>query len=214
MATIDLKDPEVQKAIKEAADAAVDEATEGLKAKNKELLGKLKKAQQDSVVDPAEHQALMQEKADLETKLGEANKALKKLESEAGNHKKAYETEQAYVQRLLVENGLSDVLLKSGVKPEFMTAVKAMLSSKVTIKVDGENRTAVVGDKSLGDFVTEWAKSDEGKHFVAATPNTGSGAPGGGTAVAGTKTMTRAANEALPPKERAQFFKYGGTLTQ
>ncbi len=75
---IDLKDPEVKAAIKEAVEGAVEEATTGLNAKNKELLGKLKAAQKNAEIDPADHAALQQELSETETKLAEAGKALKR----------------------------------------------------------------------------------------------------------------------------------------
>ena len=79
-----------------------------------------------------------------------------------------------------MDNGLNDALLKAGVKPEMTKAVKALLSGQVTLKTEGENRIAFMGDKPLSDAVIEWAKSDEGKHFVAAPNNQGGGANGGG----------------------------------
>ena len=35
------------------------------------------------------------------------------------------------------------------------------------------------GDKALSDFITEWASTDEGKHFVAAADTQGGGSHGG-----------------------------------
>ena len=213
---IDKTDPEVQKAIKDAAkelvDAAVEEATEGLKAKNTELLGKLKKATKDAAIDPAEHQAVMEQVAALKTKLAESGKALKVAETKAATIQKALESEAGANHRLLVDQGLTEALLRNGVdKPVLSKAAKAMLSSQVTIKIEGDNRIAVVGDKPLSDFVTEWTKSDEGKHFVTAAVNTGGGATGGGTGTAGAKTMTRTAFDAIPPGEQMAFIKSGGT---
>jgi len=181
---MDLNDPEVKKAIKEATDAAVAEQTAGLVAKNQELLGKLKKATKDAQIDPAEHQAVTEELEETRTKLTEAQKLVKTATTEAEKAKKALEGENSFVSKLLIDNGLTEAILKAGVKPELTKAVKAMLAGQAQIKIDGENRTAVIGDKSLSDFVTEWSKSDEGKHFVAAPNNQGGGAHGGGQASA------------------------------
>jgi hypothetical protein len=177
---VDLKDAEVQAAIKAAVESAVAEATEGLKAKNVELLAKLKKAQKDSIVDPAEHAALQSELEGTQAKLAEATKAFKAATSESEKVKKAYESESQLTHRLLVDNGLTDALTKSGVtNPVHLRAAKAMLAGQVQLIADGENRIAKVGEKPLADYVGEWAKSDEGKYFVAAQQNTGGGAMGG-----------------------------------
>lgn len=210
---IDLNDPEVKAAIKAAADAAVSEATAGLLAKNQELLGKVKKLQKDAAIDPAEYQALSEAKDTAEAKLAEALKTVKQATAQAEKDRKALEAETGYVSKLLIDNGLTDALLKAGVKPEMSKAVKAMLAGQVSLKVEGDKRLAVVGDKALGDFVTEWAQSDEGKHFVAAPANQGGGANGGAQGAGKTKVMARAAYEQLPPDQKMAFIKDGGKLT-
>jgi len=210
----DLTDPEVKKAIKEAVDAAVEEATAGLTEKNKELLGKLKKAQQGATIDPADHQALQTELEQTQAKLTESTKALKLTQTEAEKIKKAYETESKVAHSLLVDNGLSQALLEAGVKkPSYLKAAKAMLAGQVVLTAEGETRTAKVGDKLLKDFVTEWAKGDEGKAFVDAPANSGGGANGGGSGGAQAKTMTRTAFDALDATGKMAFTKDGGTLT-
>jgi hypothetical protein len=209
---VDLNDPDVKAALKEAVDAAVNEATAGLVAKNQELLGKIKKLQKDATIDPAEYQALQAEKDELEGKLAEALKTTKAAVKEAETAKKALEGEAGFVSKLLVDNGLTDALLKANVKPELSKAVKAMLASQVTLKAEGSERIAMIGDKKLNDFISEWAKSDEGKHFVAAPNNQGGGANGGASGGGETKTMTRTAFEALDPAKKVEFSKAGGTL--
>jgi hypothetical protein len=93
-------------------------------------------------------------------------------------------------------------------------AVKALLAGQVTIKVDGDKRIANIGDKPLSDFVGEWAKSDEGKHFVSAPNNAGGGAQGGGNAQGGQKTMTRTAFDGTDATKKMEFIKAGGTVTE
>jgi len=210
----DLNDPEVKAAIKAAVESAVEEATAGLAEKNKELLGKLKKAQKDSVVDPADYAALQAELEAAQGKLKESEKLLKTTAAEAEKIKKAYETESKVAHNLLVENGLSNALLESGVKkPSYLKAAKAMLAGQVVLTADGETRIAKVGDKTLAEFVKTWAASDEGKAFVDAPANGGGGATGGGTGGGGAKTMTRAAFEALDAAAKLEFSKIGGVLT-
>jgi hypothetical protein len=158
----------------------IEEAIAGLQTKNTELLAKLKKAQKDATIDPADHAALQAELDATTAKLAEATKALKTATTEAEKAKKAYETESQVAHRLLVDNGLTEALTAAKVKPEYQKAAKALLAGQVVLVAEGDKRIAKVGDKALADFVTEWAKGEEGKHFVAAPGNGGGGAPGGG----------------------------------
>ena len=176
----DPNDPETKTALKAAVEAAITEATSGLIAKRDELLAKLKKATKDAQIDPAEHQSLMAEKEEVDRKLSEALKTLKTAQAQADQVKKDFEKETGLVSRLLIDNGLTEAIIKAGVKPEMTKAVKALLASQVSLKAEGDNKVAVVGDKPLSDFVTEWSKTDEGKHFIAAPVNKGGGAGGGG----------------------------------
>jgi len=176
----DPNDLETKAAIKAAAEAAAAEAVEGLKAKNTELLGKLKKAQKDATIDPADHAAIQTELAETQTKLAEANKELKAARVDSDKIKKQYETESKVAHNLLVDTGLSNALLAAGVKSaSYLKAAKAMLAGQVVLTADGDNRVAKVGEKLLADYVKEWATSDEGKAFVDAPVNGGGGAAGG-----------------------------------
>ena len=211
---MEITEVELKAKIKEATDAAIEEAVEGLKKKNSELLGKLKAAQKDSLISPEDHAALQTELEQAQTKLADALKIAKTATKEAETARKALEGENGFVSKLLIDNGLNDALLKAGVKPEMSKAVKALLAGQVTIKSEGDNRNAMIGDKSLSDFVGEWAKSDEGKHFVSAPNNQGGGAQGGGQDKGKAKTMARTAFDALDAPAKMEFMKVGGTLTE
>ena len=203
-----------EKEVKEKIEAAVAEATAGLVAKNQELLGKVKKLQKDSQIDPAEHAALQSELDATQAKLAEATKALKAANTEAEKVKKAFEGESKLTHRLLVENGLTDALTKSGVtNPVHLRAAKAMLSGQVQLVAEGDNRIAKVGDKALADYVGEWAKGEEGKYFVAAQQNGGGGAPGGAGKGGNAKTLTRTAFDGLDVAAKSKFIADGGTVT-
>jgi hypothetical protein len=211
---VNLEDAEVKAAIKTAVEAAIAEATEGLKAKNVELLAKLKKAQKDATIDPADHAALQSELEATQAKLAETAKALKTATSEAEKVKKSYESESQLTHRLLVDNGLTDALTKAGVtNPVHLRAAKAMLSGQVQLIAEGENRIAKVGEKPLADYVGEWAKGDEGKYFVAAQQNTGGGAMGGNGKGAGAKTLSRTAFDGLDASAKVKFIAEGGNVT-
>ena len=210
LGAIDLTDPEVKDAIK----AAVEEATAPLIAKRDELLTEVKKARKGQQIDPADVAKLEDQIETLKGELTTAQKAAKTATTDAEKARKALETETGVTQRLLVDNGLNDALAKAGVSnPVHLKAAKAMLSSQVAVTADGETRVAKIGDKALADAITEWAKGDEGKHFVAAAHNSGGGAAGGGGAGGAAKTMTRQAFEALDAGAKVTQAKAGVTLT-
>jgi hypothetical protein len=168
--------PEVQAAI----DAAVETATSGLKTKNQELLDKNKKLMKGQEIDP-------QTVVDLEAQIDKLQSDLAVSQKSAKESVKALETlqtqlkaETGFTQKLLIDNGLTDELVKNGVAPQFLPAVKAMFAGQAQIVAEGDTRTAKIGDKSVSDFVKEWAASDDGKHFVKAPENSGGGSQGSG----------------------------------
>ena len=203
----DPKDEETIAAIAKAVKDAVQEETEGLKAKNSDLITRLQKAQKGATIDPAEHSALQSELDDVQTKLAASDKALKAATKEVDKHKEASEGASKTVHDLLVNNGLTAALLEAGVKnPVYQKAAKAILS-KEEFKFEGEgaDRVAKVGDKSLADFVKEWSGGDEGKAFVSAPGNGGGGSKGGGGESVDNETLSKMSPEARLAKinERA-----------
>lgn len=207
-----ISDEALRAKITKAFEDAIAEATSGLQKKNEELLGKLKKAQKGGDIDPADYQAVQDELSKANEKISEMTKQVKTLTKDNETFKKNYESESQYSSKLLKDNGLTDALIKANVKPEYSEAVKALLAGQVTIKTEGDNRSLVIGDKSLSDYVTEWAASDKGKPFVAAPNNYGGGARGGGDGKGNVKQMTRAAFDAQDPVKKSEFIKAGGVV--
>lgn len=159
--------------------AELEAAIEVLTTKNRELLNENKAAKakaKGAEIDPADYAALQSEvealKADLNKANKEASKTIEQLQ-------KDLTTKDGALQSYLIDNGLTDALVKAGVRAEFMGAAKAMLRSQAQIKADNGDYSALMGDKPLVDAVSEWAASDEGKHFISAPANSGGGAAGG-----------------------------------
>lgn len=159
--------------------AELEAAVEALTAKNRELLGEVKVAKakaKGAEIDPAEHAALQSEvdalKADLSKVTKDSTKAIEQLQ-------KSLTEKDGALQSYLIDNGLTDALVKAGVRSEFMGAAKAMLRNQAQVKAEEGNYSALMGDKPLVDAVAEWASSDEGKHFISAPANSGGGAAGG-----------------------------------
>lgn len=174
MSEIDKNSDEFKAAVAEA----LEEAVSGLKAKNAELIAKNKKLQAGATIDPAEYAALEAERDQYKQQAADAAKALKKATAdvEAAN-KRAADTENAFTSTLK-DAALTEALTKAGVTPALLKAAKALHGSSLQVVDDNGNRVVKAGDKALGDFITEWAGSDEGKHFVAAGDSNGGGAHG------------------------------------
>ncbi len=154
-------------------------ALEALSAKNRELLGEVKAAKakaKGAEIDPSEHENLKTQLEELRIQLDKQTKDSTKT-IEALN--KSLNEKDSSLQNYLIDNGLAEAMIKVGVRPEMMSAVKAMLKTQTKITSADGNYQALIGDKPLADAIAEWASSDEGKHFVAAPANTGGGATGG-----------------------------------
>lgn len=206
--SIDLNAPEVQEAIKKAA----EEATSGLISKRDELLAEVKKLRKNQEIKPEQLEDLENQIETYKAKLTESEKQAKFIASEADKVKKLYEAESGYTNNLLVENGLNEALVKEGIAKQFLPAVKSMLKGQVQVKVEGNERKAVIGEKALSDFVSEWSKSEEGKHFIAAPSNSGGGSSGGGDAKGTGKTMPRSQFDGISSGEKNLFLKDGGKI--
>ena len=207
--SIDLNEPEVRDAIK----TAIEEAVSGLKAKNGELLTEVKKLRKGQEVDPEDFNRLKEEYEALTDQLSEAQKAVKVSAKTLETVQAQLNAETGFTSKLLVDNGLTDALVKNGIAPQYLNAAKSMFTSQAQIVADGDNRTAKIGDKALTDFVKEWSLGEEGKHFIAAPANNGGGSPGGKGSNNSAKVLPRAGFEALDASARMEFSRAGGTLT-
>lgn len=206
--SIDLNESGIQEAIKKA----VEEATSGLVSKRDELLAEVKKLRKNQEIKPEQLDELENQVEVYKTKWADAEKLAKATAVEADKVKKLYEAESGYTNNLLVENGLNEALVKEGIAKQFLPAVKSMLKSQVTVKIEGNERKAVIGEKALSEYVSEWSKSEEGKHFIAAPANSGGGSNGGGNAGGNAKTMPRSQFEGMSPSEQSSYMKSGGIL--
>jgi hypothetical protein len=168
--------PETQAAI----DAAVEAATGGLKTKNQELLDKNKKLMKGQEIDPQTVVDLEAQVDKLQAELVTSQKSAKETGKSLETLQTQLKAETGFTQKLLIDNGLTDELVKNGVAPQFLAATKAMFSSQAQIVAEGDTRVAKIGGKSVSDFVKEWAASDDGKHFVKAPENSGGGSQGSG----------------------------------
>ena len=209
---IDRNDPEIKALIEEVTAAATD----ALSAKNKELLGEvkaLKAKAKGADIDPTEHAALQTQVEELADKLAKAEKTGK---SEVDKLAKQLAEKDGALHKHLIDAGLTDALVKAGVQPAMLDAVKALHQSKASINAKDGAYEALIDGKPLAEFVTTWAQSDQGKHFVAAPANSGGGAQGG-SGKPNAKTMTRAEYDqkaAANDPSLPAFFREGGALVE
>lgn len=203
---------QVESAAEEFASSRVDDEVQGLKQKNAELIRTNKRLKQG--VDGGEQLDELQGRIDeLQTENKRLQKESEKVQKQSAKQLEQLQTqlqsEQGAVASMLVDNGLTEALTQAGVKnPAYVKAAKALLRDKVQVVADGDERKAVVEDKTLSDFVSEWSQGDEGKEFLAHSGSTGGGASGGARD-SQSKTITRADFDQMSHTERAAVSKEG-----
>ncbi len=122
--------------------------------------------------DEAEAARLAQEK-DFE---GLQAKMQEKIDEADG---RAFEA-QARLEDVLVRAELDQHLEKAGIAPELREGARALIQSQNILEV-GEDNSVKIGESALGDYITEWSKSDAGKAYV---PEGSSGGGAGGESTA------------------------------
>lgn len=90
---------------------------------------------------------------------------------------------------VLRDNALQRAIAEAKVAPHFVPAVQAMFRDKVKVRKEGDDVVTEVdteyGPQSVSSFMADWAKSDQGAHFVAGAENSGGGANPGSKAGGG-----------------------------
>lgn len=210
MSEIDLTSPEVKQAIADA----VSEATQGLKDKNTELLGKLKKAQKDSAIDPADLEAAERERDEWKAKAQTAERNAAKAAKDLDAANKAKSDLEGAFHGSLRDAALTEELTKAGVtNPVHLKAAKALLGAQLSVAIEGDARVVKAGDKAVGDFIKTWASGDEGKHFVAATSSNGGGAQGAQPRNPNAPSVSRQAFEGMTPQAQMEHIQKQGVVT-
>jgi hypothetical protein len=179
-------DEDTKKAIADAVAEAVaaakaehEEAIKGLKTKNAELIAAQKKAKEDADAEREAREEAEAKAAESSTDVEAVKAALKKqhdkelakLVKERDDALAARDTANAARDGKLIDDTLKTALLDAGVPKEQLGLVyKAM---RADASVDGDS--VLLNGQTVADAVTEWASSDEGKHFVAAPVTSGTG---------------------------------------
>lgn len=206
---------------KAALQKLIDNATSGLKAKNDELLGDLRKNKDTMKTIQDQIDKIQKEKEEAEAaaaaKSGDVEtikaNLTKAFEKEKANLLSERDSFKSQLNQVLIDKGLSEALIGANVAPHHMKAVTAMIKAEAKGEIVVENDTPVAkfNGKLIKEFISEWSQSDEGKHYVAAPNNGGGGASGsnGSGKAAGAKTITEAEFNSLAPKDRASLMASG-----
>lgn len=121
----------------------------------------------------------------------------------------------ASLRRMVIEGGLSKAMDEAAINPDFKDAAMALVLRHVKVdleETDGNYNAMVdtdLGPMPLGQFVKDWASTDQGRKFVA--KSTGPD-PKGGRGDGGGRSMRVEDFNLLPAKDRADFMKKGGVL--
>lgn len=198
----------------------------GLKNKNEELLGSIRalKDEKNDItkrLDAIENEKRKAEE-DAAAKSGDVDKIRQQLEE---RHKRELDKLTGERDKLkgqldshVIGEGLTQALVKANVSAPLMDAAKALIKSNFKGEVgDNDGKPFAKFDgKAVDEFVTDWAQSDSGKHFVSANANNGggsNGANGNGKADADVKTMSRSEFEGLSPMDKSKLSREGVSLT-
>lgn len=183
------------------AESVLDDLDTTLDSQAKDLREIKAELRKSTGIKPEDLTALENENKTLTAQIAETGKALKVAQAAQKAAEDAKTTvekefgekltsEQAAINRLLVEDGLTKGLTGLGiVKPAMQAAAAALLKQKgvFSVKAEGDIRKAIAKaqkdgkDVELGldEYLKTWAQSDEGKEFVPASLNQGGGARGG-----------------------------------
>lgn len=195
--------------------AKSEEGVAGLKAKISELMDETKeeRRKRQEVEAKIAEQEELEERAKLEAK-GEYDKILEKERAKRTEAENKAQKAEAARRQTIVDRELTESLVKANVAPHLLRLVKNDLLAKATVEGEGDDLKAVVEGKNLGDFVTEWAGTDEGKNFIAAPNSSGGGASGGSSGGSGANpfskdsfNLTEQAKLARENPERASQLK-------
>ena len=127
--------------------------------------------------------------------LDSINEANKKALEESNGKADSYESQ---LKEIKVDQAITNELVKLEVSKELLDMAHASIAQQAKF-VDGK---AMIGEKSLSDFMTEWAVSPAGKAARLAPNNSGGGSNGSGN-----NNTSNNSNKVLNTNERAAKIK-------
>ena len=175
----------------------------------------------------AERDAAKRELEELKGQLAAAKAADEQAKLEAkGDYEKLKANLQAQLDALAKERDeATNGFKRHVVKAELTAALAAHKGNQHLLKLVEDQFEAVIGpdgpkvlvkgdpSKTPSQFIESLKKDASYQAFFEATGASGSGAPSGASAVAGGKSITRAAFSNLNPNDQFAHVRAGGTVT-
>lgn len=140
--------------------------------KNKELIKEkrnLKSKYED--VDMEEYSKVLAENEELKSNLT-------KLEKDYNSTNETLTAKDGYLQKVLVNDGLTKALLDAGVPKEFLEPAMAMLKPNAKVEQKEDGYTALIDGKEVAEYTKDWFDNGAGKVFQMGVQNSGGGAGG------------------------------------
>jgi hypothetical protein len=226
--------PQITPEIQALIDAQVNQAVTGLKAKNAELLGKVKTAgdqlKEFEGIDPNAVRTILQRFSDdEEAKLiasGKIDEVLNKrtermkqgFEQETAKERQAREAAEQRAEkftRRVLENSIRAEASAAGIHQHAVEDALFRAQSLFQLDEDGNPVASegLFGKDGKPLTLKEWMAEmkDKAPHWWPATANGGGSQPNGGAK--GKKTINRAAFDQLDPVGKAEYIRSGGAVT-
>lgn len=215
----EMSEEEIEKYIEEQ----VEERAENLEEKKQEILDEKKKEQKRRETLEKRVQELEEainekekEKARKEENIEELEQRLEEEKEQAVQQERQEKKKlREELQKMKVDNQLTDALLEHNVDGDYMDYVKGHLKRNVDLKETDDGYEAVAErdgmEMPINDFVEEWAE-EEGEKFVKARDNLGGGAGAdkNGTGGGGTSNPLDRSSDDFSIDEAAQFVQKHG----
>lgn len=164
----------------EELQAKLEEATEAievLSGNNKKLTNELRNERsKNREIDMETYNKTLDENESLKSTLEKVEKTYK---GEVERLSKELSAKDGYLQKTILEDGISKALLEAGVDKQYLKASLALIKNDAKVVQGEDGYKAVINDKDLSEFIPAWIESD-GKIFTARTPDVGVGGNGGG----------------------------------
>ena len=165
---------------------ALTKERDALARKTEELLGETKAERErrraaETAQQEAREEAERQAREAAE-KAGDVEALRAQWEAKASRdvaaEREARVAAEGRLNRLVIDAGIRDAMTAANVAPALLRG--AMLAFRDGRKIEIRDDAPLVDGVPLAQAVTDWAATEEGASYKAATKSNGSGAPGGG----------------------------------
>ena len=179
-------DTDFQAFLKTSIDTAVTTSVAGLTAKNEEMAKSIKEYKEKHNLTDEEFKILEAQAAkakELEEKARKGESEYEKIlrvsqeqhTKELDEIKGKFAKQDKVAKKNLIVGELSTALAAVNCNPALIEAAIKLVQDDVAVIEEDGSLVAKVGDKSVREFITSWAKDEVGKNFILAKHSTGGG---------------------------------------